>query len=141
MGAWMRDYIESKNNEPKLAPSRAAIQDIEFRRGARMMFDALLYRVANNWNPSCQEACDRDNKWAIEWASNALKEVSPDDYTEWKTINTAWEEGHAVGKSSVLGQIPKGRIARILWAIFSSMEGKNEFKQETNREAKATRAY
>ena len=75
-----------------------------FRAGARAMFDALAYRVANHWHPHCQDECDRDNAWAMEWASDALEEVSPDDCAKWKAIHQARADGYEAGKRAAMAK-------------------------------------
>ena len=88
-----------------------------FREGARAMFDALAYRVANHWHPSHQEACDRDNEWVTEWAADALEEVSPNDFDEWKSIHQARREGYEAGKRAAEAGIPKTVMGRLVWAF------------------------
>lgn len=88
-----------------------------FRAGARAMFDALMYRVANHWHPAHQEACDRDNAWVTEWAADALEEVSPDDCAEWKSIHQARREGYEAGKRSAEASIPRTVMGRLIWAF------------------------
>ena len=75
------------------AGSKDAFQD-----GAKAMFDALLFRVANNWHPRAQEQCDVENEWATAWAADALDEVSPEDCAEWKSIKESWKDGYEAGR-------------------------------------------
>lgn len=102
------------------APIAQGPVDVEvrgFRAGARAMFDALMYRMANHWHPHHQEACDRENAWATEWAADALKEVSPDDCAEWKSIHQARAEGFEAGLRSATAKIPRTVIGRLAWAF------------------------
>ena len=69
-----------------------------FQDGAKAMFDALLFRVANNWHPRAQEQCDVENEWATAWAADALDEVSPEDCAEWKSIKESWKDGYEAGR-------------------------------------------
>lgn len=66
------------------------------------MFDALLFRAANNWhaNQEINKACTKDNSIVTSWAVDALKEVSPEDYETWLSIELAFERGFAAGKQS-----------------------------------------
>lgn len=58
----------------------------EFRAGARAMFDALLYRAANNYHPAHEARCKEENALITACAEDALADVSPDDRDEWKAI-------------------------------------------------------
>lgn len=71
-----------------------------FRAGAKAMFDALLYRVANNWHPRAQAECNAQNEWATEWAADALDEVSPEDCAKWKSIQQSWGDGYKAGAAA-----------------------------------------
>ena len=88
-----------------IAALRAALERQEmddkeaaaFHAGAKAMFDALLYRIANNWHPASQAECDAQNDWATEWATDALDEVSPESCTKWRSITQAWADGYNLG--------------------------------------------
>lgn len=69
-----------------------------FRAGARAVFDAILFRVANNYHPKCQEQCDRENAVITDWMINALEQVSPADCNEWRSIDAAYQAGFNDGK-------------------------------------------
>jgi hypothetical protein len=60
----------------------------EFERGARAIFDYLLYRTANNYHgdPKIQKECDKENEIIASWAEDALDEVSEDSCSEWLQI-------------------------------------------------------
>lgn len=105
------------NHEPLPAQCPVDLYVRGFREGARAMFDALMYRVANNWHPRCQEECDRDNAWATEWAADALDEVSPDGCAEWKAIHQARNEGYEEGKQATEARIPRTILGRLVWAF------------------------
>lgn len=70
----------------------------DFRKGARAMFDALLFRAANNFHPAHQTECDKENKLIESWAKDALEEVSPDDFSEWRAIADAYKSGFEAGR-------------------------------------------
>ena len=72
----------------------------DFRRGAVAMFDVLLYRAANNYhgNSEMQKQCDYENAIIKEWAVDALKDVSPNDYATWRDIGDAYRDGVEEGK-------------------------------------------
>ncbi len=72
----------------------------EFRRGVRAMFDYLLYRAANNYhaNHEIQKQCDYDNALIKSWVEDALLEIYPEDYSEWRSIIDAYHMGVEVGK-------------------------------------------
>jgi len=84
---------------PAHVGSTAELDD--FRRGARAMFDALLMRAANNYHPAHQAACDKENRLIESWAKDALEEVSPEDYTEWRAIATAYSAGLGAGSEAL----------------------------------------
>ena len=105
------------NQETLPAQGPVDVNVRDFRAGARAMFDALLYRVANNWHPRCQEECDRDNAWATEWAADALEEVSPEDCAAWKAIHEARSEGYEAGKRAAKAGIPRTTLGRLVWAF------------------------
>lgn len=86
-------YIEKATALAYEAGRKDAFQD-----GAKAMFDALLFRVANNWHPRAQEQCDVENEWATAWAADALDEVSPEDCAEWKSIKKSWKDGYEAGR-------------------------------------------
>jgi hypothetical protein len=73
----------------------------DFGRGVRAMFDYLLYRAANNYhgNPEIQKQCNNDNTLIEEWAIDALEEISPNDYSEWKSICNAYDDGFKTGNT------------------------------------------
>lgn len=75
----------------------------EFQKGARAMFDYLLNRAANNFhaNPKIQDTCTLENNIIEVWTTDALKEIDPESYKQWKSIEAAYE----AGRQSVL----KGR--------------------------------
>lgn len=113
----MNDQTQTPSPTPTGAASALTVELGGFRAGARAMFDALMYRVANHWHPAHQEDCDRDNAWVTEWAADALEEVSPDDCVEWKSIHQARREGYEAGKRAAWASIPRTVIGRLVWAF------------------------
>jgi hypothetical protein len=81
--------------QPEAVLSGAELDD--FRKGVRAMFDALLFRAANNFHPAHQAACDKENELIESWAKDALEEVSPDDFLEWRAITDAYKSGFEAG--------------------------------------------
>jgi hypothetical protein len=71
----------------------------DFQKGVRAMFDALTFRAANHWHPHAMDQCNYDNKLIYEWAEDAMEEVSPADYTEWKSMNQMYSDGMNVGRA------------------------------------------
>lgn len=104
-------------DEAVIAQGQVDVEVRGFRAGARAMFDALMYRVANSWHPRYQEELDRYNAWATEWAADALDEVSPDDCAEWKAIHQARSEGYEAGKRAAESSIPRTILGRLVWAF------------------------
>lgn len=62
----------------------------DFEKGARAMFDNLMYRAANNFhgNPTTNKQCGIENELIERWAEDALDDVSPDSCSEWRDITT-----------------------------------------------------
>lgn len=113
--AWAREAEAYETDDPANANERIWVMNDEelqdaftiayeagrkdaFQDGAKAMFDALLFRVANNWHPRAQEQCDVENEWATAWAADALDEVSPEDCAEWKSIKESWKDGYEAGR-------------------------------------------
>lgn len=63
------------------------------------MFDALLFRAANNYHPKYKEQCDHENELIRSWAIDALEEVSPADCAQWRNIDAAYKAGFEEGKN------------------------------------------
>lgn len=70
-------------------------QPDDFSRGVRTMFDYLQTRIANNFsgNKETQAHLNEINNTLKDWLSDALKEVSPDDYQEWISTHQAYAAG------------------------------------------------
>lgn len=79
----------------------------DFQKGARAMFDNLMFRAANHWhgNPKVNAICIKENKLIEEWAADALEEVSPQDSTTWRSINEAYEEGKTSGYAKAVQEM------------------------------------
>lgn len=75
----------------------------DFKAGARAMFDALLFRAANNYHPRYKEQCDHENELIRSWAIDALEEVSPADCAQWRNIDAAYKAGFEEGKIYLCG--------------------------------------
>jgi hypothetical protein len=88
--------MNTNNTAPNGVVSSTELDD--FRKGARAMFDALLFRAANNFHPAHQAACDKENELIESWAKDALEEVSPDDFSAWRAIADAYRSGFEAGK-------------------------------------------
>ena len=71
----------------------------EFYKGARAMFDYLLIRAANNYHGrrEIQDICTKENKLITEWATDALEEISPDDYALWIGLSESYDKGYRQG--------------------------------------------
>ena len=74
---------------------------VAFRRGAKAMFDALAVRAANNrhGNEQINSACERENSVVMGWAEDALEEVSPESYVEWKGVTEAYRVGYETARA------------------------------------------
>lgn len=85
-------YLMAEN--ARLKAENEQKQGEGFRAGVKAMFDHLLTRVANHWHglPELNKQCEYDNNLVSEWAQNALKEVSPEDYTTWVNIHEQHNE-------------------------------------------------
>jgi len=61
----------------------------EFERGVRAVLDYMLMRTSNNFhgNPEIQKTCDMENSVIESWINDAIEEISPDSYREWRKIN------------------------------------------------------
>lgn len=59
-----------------------------FIKGARAMFDHLMFKVANNWNcnPEIDKKCQEENDIITDWADDALRTVSPSSSARWKRL-------------------------------------------------------
>ena len=105
------------------------------------MFDYLLYRAANNYSgrPEVQAELDRINSVVEEWTTDALDYVSPEDSVQWRSIDSAFQNGYNAGKvaakhnkvwlnTSFNGRYPVGTAAVIVAA--TSNEAANLLNQE-----------
>ena len=99
--------MTDKTLDPCGSDSSTELDD--FRKGARAMFDALLFRAANNYHPAHQAACDKENELIESWAKDALEEVSPDDSSEWRAIADAYRSGSEAGKQASSNTEAQGR--------------------------------
>lgn len=70
-----------------------------FTQGAKAVFDALQMRAANHWhgNPEVDKVCQRENKLVLEWAEEALEEVSPESVAKWRSLTDMFEQGRQAG--------------------------------------------
>ena len=73
--------------------------DAVFRAGARAMFDSLACRAANNYsgNPEANAQLQEESALVMSWAEDALLEVDPDDYEEWKSLDQMYQDGKEAG--------------------------------------------
>lgn len=96
-------YLEQEISPLYAAPPSASVEQDEFRKGARAMFDNLLERAAMNYhgNPNIQKQCAEENKLVIEWAKDALQEVSSNDCATWHEITKLQEQIAELRGSSV----------------------------------------
>lgn len=71
------------------------VEEVNFRKGIRTFFDALLSRAVNNYHgiPEMQRVCDEENKLIEKWAEDALEEISPEDHNTWLSIHEAYKQG------------------------------------------------
>jgi len=79
-GSWVRD-CDIDGLEAAMASN--------FTAGAKAIFDALLFRAANNYhgNLDIDKACQAENAIIASWAEDALREVSPEICAEWHGVN------------------------------------------------------
>ncbi len=70
-------------------------EDVNFRKGVRTFFDALIGRTANNYHgiPELQKVCDEENALIEKWAEEALEDLSPNDHNQWLAIHEAFKQG------------------------------------------------
>ena len=66
----------------------------DFKRGAKSMFDYLLFRAANNYHFNAEKNTEREkfNDQLRDWVTDALECVSPDDHAEWKSLSDSFQE-------------------------------------------------
>lgn len=115
----------------------------EFRRGAKAMFDYVLYATANNWhgNPELNKKCDAENDFTNKLIVNALAEVSPEDELKWKNIvklqqeinklkSQPAEQYEYIGTVNGIGQVVitleqdgKVKVGEKLYRLNESMKG------------------
>jgi hypothetical protein len=69
-------------------------EEDKFRMGAKAMFDWFQFRAANHYhgNPKIQAQCDAENEFVLEWAEQALEDVSPETFFEWRKLSEALAE-------------------------------------------------
>ena len=86
------------------------------------MFDSLLSRSANNYhgNPAINKRCMEESAIVEAWAADALAEVSPDDFTEWRSVADAYAEGQKSGACQVLRQLTPDEQAALKRTLFKS---------------------
>ena len=65
----------------------------DFKRGAKAMFDYLLFRAANNYHFNAEKNAVREqfNDQLRDWVTDALEWVSPDDHAEWKSLSDSFQ--------------------------------------------------
>ena len=75
---------------PKYQPEATPIDPEGFRKGVKALFDYLQDRVANNYHANSDQMTElqKMNKVFEDWLSDALQEISEDDYQEWLETNT-----------------------------------------------------
>ena len=80
---------------PKYQPEATPIDPEGFRKGVKALFDYLQDRVANNYHANSDQMAElqKMNKVFEDWLSDALREVSEDDYNEWLDIHAAYAAG------------------------------------------------
>jgi hypothetical protein len=68
----------------------------EFKRGVRTAFDYVLTACANNYhaNPEQQKVRDTMNEFAEDVAEGFLRELSPDDHSNWKALEEQFKIAH-----------------------------------------------
>lgn len=80
---------------PKYQPEATLIEPECFRKGVKALFDYLQDRVANNYHANSDQMAElqKMNKVFENWLSDALQEVSEDDYREWLDLHQAYAAG------------------------------------------------
>ena len=80
---------------PQYRPEATPIDPEGFRKGVKVLFDYLHDRIANNYHANLDQMAElqKINKVVEEWLSDALREVSEDDYQEWLELHQAYVAG------------------------------------------------
>lgn len=89
MGEGYSDFrIKDDDSEYIRADIHEKVKEDSFTAGAKAVFDQLIFNVANNWhgNPEVDSKCQEENAIITAWATDALEDVSPESYDEWRNI-------------------------------------------------------
>ena len=80
---------------PQYRPEATPIDPEGFRKGVKALFDYLQDRVANNYHANSDQMTElqKMNKVFEDWLSDALQEISEDDYQEWLELHQAYVAG------------------------------------------------
>lgn len=80
---------------PQYKPDATPVEPECFRSGVKAIFDYLQDRVANNYHANSDQMAElqKMNKVFEDWLSDALQEVSENDYHEWMDLHQAYAAG------------------------------------------------